>query len=73
MSDPTVKVLRPFDPIRLPKCCAPLAPAAYMYRRNPTQKDKVCQNFASVCIDGKNYCKKHGGIVALQILTNGES
>jgi len=50
------------------KCCQRLQPESYMYKRDPQDYDKHCQNFGQFSLAGKIYCKKHASIISLGIL-----
>lgn len=62
---------RPAEPYDGPRCCAQLQPEAAKWRARwpkPDVPSDQCGNKACVQINGKYYCRKHGGIVALDIL-----
>lgn len=63
------------QPSRVGQCSTPVPPPSHnkLWRTERWQgrsgwNDDLCQRFASVEIDGKRYCRIHGGKVALDRL-----
>ena len=75
-----IKPLR-VQPVTTPQCCVKVTDFTpqqwnkeYLKRRTKKCEDKgydpkCCQQQASYEIDGKHYCTKHAGQIALNILT----
>ena len=57
-----------------PKCEAEVSQESTRYNKiKGYQNPNRCRNQASVHIDGKNLCRKHASMVALDILLNEEN
>lgn len=63
------------QPSKIGQCSAPVPPPKYnvLWRKERWHgrsgwNDDLCQRFASVEIDGRMYCRSHGGQVALDQL-----
>lgn len=71
----TIKELVPLDPTELPMCEHEVQAEARRWREQFPKKgipNHLCPNRASIQINGKNYCKKHGGMVAIRVLLEQE-
>lgn len=62
------RTLRAPEPPKLPQCDAI---RKERYANDRPETDRRCRNAASFAIAGKNYCRKHAGAVALDLLLNG--
>lgn len=63
----TLRAPAPPKPVNLPQCDAI---RQERYANDRPETDRRCRNTASIAISGKNYCRKHAGVVALSILLN---
>jgi hypothetical protein len=56
--------------VTLPRCDADVEEHYIKTRRTARNMNFRCMRSAHYHVDGKNYCRLHGGIVALRILAN---